>query len=657
MVTTRRAAQSHQGAARDSNAASKSKVKHLNDTGKPVRALAPNNDSERVTRSGNKRKAVEEAAIPSRRSKRARRQPSETVEASIGASSATADDIKQEDDANVNILALDVINTFTKPQSVGAQPKTNIAVVLKSCKSTGSKGKGDGLNDGFDASQYQAVSASDLEGSSQGLDTIIVAADSLPATQETQQTRDPDEPIQSVEDSDVAHKGDVREIPDSLEDAPGLPTQSTTKGTQLLVPSLMSGGRSQEDEGQASDQEMASAMSDLSDDELYMPPTPPTPDGQEYEEEPEFEDPRPSPPLTTFKFSEPVFMKAPSSNWPQHKATIPSSIMTKLRMSMGGSGWTELGPEWEKSFQALYAIHGNRPAPHTKLAKHCFVCLHKLRDIFRGAVRPTPPDNSFARQNEWLRENEDRIHSVILKVDKMICRICENQTDPRDQVVEDISYLLIPMLVLVLCAVFSLGCAGEDATDDVDAILRGRHNNTPLPEVGVFTDSTLQYVFRTSLWLIRLNRDVMTLYDENAERLNTNPAEKERMQDRQRFDNLVRRQLIPLLKDAFGQQDEQARLDAEEQARKKAEREARPHGPPWSKPEEYWLLGYLRKKNRKLNPEEHDELAEVLDRPTRQVMERIERFKQTTRTLALQRGKPIEKWAEDSEVDREEEWF
>jgi hypothetical protein len=154
---------------------------------------------------------------------------------------------------------------------------------------------------------------------------------------------------------------------------------------------------------------------------------------------------------------------------------------------MGRRGWTGAGRRWRADFSVL--DFGDEPPARTPLGESLFTSLNLLKDH----LDDVPNAMDLAGQSRFLADHQQYLRRAMARIDGFVNRI-KNLEVRSDELVEDLSACIIPMLVLVLRTAFAMGAKGPDAEVSDRASAEG-----------VFTWTTVQYLMFILGWTSRLH--------------------------------------------------------------------------------------------------------------------------------------------------------
>ena len=205
-----------------------------------------------------------------------------------------------------------------------------------------------------------------------------------------------------------------------------------------------------------------------------------------------------------------LMIHAPSTLEWDSTTLLPSHLVNQLHKLMGMTGWTELSKTW--STDLLQPDPFESGATDTPAISVIGRQLFKYLVHLKSKLSKAPPASNLDVQNDWLLLNNDGLCKSTTEINKLVKKICEdrlavigdssrpssNDLERRKALVRDMVLCVIPMLVHTLWHAFSLG-----------GMERDMDGNLCLAEEGEFTTTTLHFLFRTTGWLLRLDRIVM----------------------------------------------------------------------------------------------------------------------------------------------------
>ncbi|KAL2162233.1 hypothetical protein VTH06DRAFT_7146 [Thermothelomyces fergusii] len=177
-----------------------------------------------------------------------------------------------------------------------------------------------------------------------------------------------------------------------------------------------------------------------------------------------------------------------------------SEHLNNMLELMGRRGWTGAGRRWLKicSYSTMPDSDEDSPAG-TRLGRQIVNHLGRLND----ELDDIPNALDLGQQSQALASRQQALNEAISSVDKAVRRIerradsVSGQSSSRfsERLADDLTRLVVPMLVLVLRTAFAIGVEEPDAEATDSA-----HPN------GIFTWTTVQYLMVILAWLSRLQR-------------------------------------------------------------------------------------------------------------------------------------------------------
>ena len=229
----------------------------------------------------------------------------------------------------------------------------------------------------------------------------------------------------------------------------------------------------------------------------------------------------------------------------QHTLTVFSHHLNNVLKIMGEEDWTGVGNGWATVLLGPSSLDSREEEPAlTKLGKGCFKSLNRLKDKLDDVPRAL----DLREQYRFLVQEQRSLNRVMTNVNKAVTQMCNDiRASPdgssrrseisrrfRNELVDDVFTCVIPMLVLTLRSCFALGLAECDTED-----------GEVLPERGVFTRTTIQYMMWVTGWLLRLttaltceSRDGRSEGGQPADRAQESEASNN---NRKKFDVMLRK--------------------------------------------------------------------------------------------------------------------
>ncbi|KAL2149323.1 hypothetical protein VTH82DRAFT_8671 [Thermothelomyces myriococcoides] len=241
---------------------------------------------------------------------------------------------------------------------------------------------------------------------------------------------------------------------------------------------------------------------------------------------------------------------------------------------MGRRGWTEAGRRWLKL--CSMPDSDRDPPPKTKLGRRILNDLSRLND----ELDDIPNALDLNQQSRALASRQQALNEAISNVDKAIWRIERragsisgaqgNQSGSQisRRLADDLTKLVVPMLVLVLRTAFAIG------VDEPDA----EATDSSHPS-GIFTWTTVQYLMVILAWLSRLQKLIFQCSCLTPEGSETNLTRQgadpdNAKQNRERFGVMVKK-WIQQLRHEVDSYNEQAELRLARHQIKERERKIR----------------------------------------------------------------------------------
>ena len=223
---------------------------------------------------------------------------------------------------------------------------------------------------------------------------------------------------------------------------------------------------------------------------------------------------------------------------PSHRPiSVSSDHLDNMLGIVGRIGWTGAGRTWRATLLRLAApVAGDRLRTRTTRGRILFESLSILMD----QLEEVPNALDLVGQSEYLEmeqgvlnEAMSTVNDAVTTAEKSVAYAAARLASQPDSpflmgFVSDLSVYVIPLLVLSLQAVFSIGIAAPDA-----------ESSEFLHAEGTFTSTTVQYLMWLSAWLSRLVAllpkpnpppDTIDLYDPD------NPAH-----NRNKFNAMLRK--------------------------------------------------------------------------------------------------------------------
>ncbi|KAK4243325.1 hypothetical protein C7999DRAFT_18310 [Corynascus novoguineensis] len=259
----------------------------------------------------------------------------------------------------------------------------------------------------------------------------------------------------------------------------------------------------------------------------------------------------------------------------EHTIPVYSHHLNEMLELMGRRGWTEAGRRWMKICSAVPDSGVELPA-RTRLGRQIYDNLGRLND----ELDDIPNALDLGRQSQALVSRQQPLNEAISNVDKTVRKI-ENRTaqfvadssnKPTSRLpgrlAKDLLKCIIPMLVLVLRTTFALGVDEPDA-EATDAI----------PQQGVFTWTTVQYLMVVLAWLSRLQKLVSQKPSPTVDEGSKSPIQQrddpeDTRQNRERFGVIIRK-WMQQLRHEVDNYNEQAALQLARHQMKERDRKIR----------------------------------------------------------------------------------
>ncbi|KAL2198020.1 hypothetical protein P885DRAFT_76733 [Corynascus similis CBS 632.67] len=259
----------------------------------------------------------------------------------------------------------------------------------------------------------------------------------------------------------------------------------------------------------------------------------------------------------------------------EHTIPVYSHHLNNMLELMGRRGWTEVGRRWMKICSAVPDSGVELPV-RTRLGRQIYDSLGRLND----ELDDIPNALDLGRQSQALTARQQPLNEAISNVDKSVRKIesrtaqfgADSSSRPTSglsrRLAKDLLKCIIPMLVLVLRTTFALGVDEPDA-EATDAI----------PQQGVFTWTTVQYLMVVLAWLSRLQKLVSQKPSPAAGESSKSPIQQrddpeDTRQNRERFGVIIRK-WMQQLRHEVDNYNEQAALQLARHQMKERDRKIR----------------------------------------------------------------------------------